>query len=95
MTTNLTNLIVTLKICTIIVYIFMPWPGDGSSEENSISPWCYMHIYVCHLSNDSPTNFYVYIQIYSEIHICVSLGACIFSSFYPRKLKFGMLLTQT
>ena len=38
MTTNLTNLMVTLKICTITVHVFMPWPGEGRTEENSILP---------------------------------------------------------
>ena len=33
MTTNLTNLMVTLKICTITVYVFMPWPGKGAARK--------------------------------------------------------------
>ena len=40
--------------------------------------------------NQSPTNIYVYIQIYIEIYVCVTLGCCNNSIFYPRKLKFGM-----
>ena len=76
MTTNHTNLMVTLKICTITVYVFMPWPNKSSSEENSISPRCYMHMCVFHICNQSPTNVYVYIQIYIEIYVCVPLRGC-------------------
>ena len=39
--------------------------------------------------NESPTNVYVYIQIYPEIYVRASLGGCNFSTFYPSKLKFG------
>ena len=35
---------------------------------------------------------FVYIQIYFDIYICVSLGG---HNLCARKLKFGMLLTQT
>ena len=61
----------------------------------SISPWCYLHTCKCHIFNQCPTNVYVYIQIYTEIYICISLEGCDFNTFYARKLKFGMLLTQT
>ena len=36
----------------------------------------------------------VYIQIYIDIYMHVSLGSHNLGTFYARKLKFGLLLTQ-
>ena len=37
---------------------------------------------------------FVYIQIYIDIYVSVSLGGHTLDTFYARKLKFGMILTQ-
>ena len=38
---------------------------------------------------------FVYIQIYTDIYFRVSLGGLNLGTFDARKLKYGMLLTQT
>ena len=48
---------------------------------------------VCQNCNYSLANAYVYIQIYIDIYVCISLGGHNFGTFYSSKLKFGMLLT--
>ena len=50
---------------------------------------------ICHVHNQNLTDVYIYIQIYIDFYVHVSLGGHNMGTSHTRKLKFGMLLTQT
>ena len=77
----------------------MPQPAKGCGRvafHCDVTSVCtYVSICLCHINNKSLTNVRVYIQIYIDIYIHVSLGAHYLGTIYARRLKFGLLLTQT
>ena len=66
-------------------------PAKGRSEEYSMC--MSIHVYVTFIT--SLTNIKVYSQINIDIYVSVPFDCHNLGTFYARKLKFGMLLTQT
>ena len=55
---------------------------------------------ICHIRNQSLTNFTVHIQVYMQVYLHIYnpiyvQGAHNFDTFYATKLKFGMIFTKT
>ena len=79
---------------------FMPAPAKGRSGSYSVSPWCYVRMWVCHDCNQGLTNVTAYIKVYMQVypHICIHIYIQVahnFHTFSATKLKFGMICTQT
>ena len=61
----------------------------------SANAYMYKCTCVCHIRTQSLTHvFESYIQVYVDFYIHVSLGGHNMGTFYARKLKFSILLTQ-
>ena len=76
---------------------FMLPPAKGSSGAYSVPLWCNVCTCICRVCNQSLTNSRICNQSLTNIQVytCVSLGGQNLGTFYARKLKFGMLHTQT
>ena len=59
-----------------------------------------MRTCVCHVRNQSLTNFTVYNQVYMHVYLQIHIHIYVqfaykFDTFYATKLKFGIIFTQT
>ena len=67
------------------------WAYSISRDVLSVCAYISNHIIITTL-DQSLTN--VYIQIYIDIHVRISLGGLNLGTFFAKKLKSGILLTQ-